>query len=347
MPQLRVLSAALALSLLAPALAIAQDAVEARDAVRAAIAEDLGLSFVTTIGPDQDIGLLAVDVQRSFTDPEEALYVPGSETDVAAIDGFVRANMGRVTHAWYTMDTHPRYYVGSKLYLKDQDGAPPPMFVDIDPNQMLDGTYVAANPHHQEDVEAYARCLLENGLSWNIWPDHGEQGATHWALHPTIEELFNAYAEHWASRTERAPDPMIVYKATNPHTEAFGAVQALCPTEDPATQTQQLWLDELRAHVEAGGVILAFGEAINFCVAGTLIPLVEAGIPAESIILAYDASSPIPIFEERTRAVLTQARDLGVRFAHVSNLTVEGGERMLSTGQPELNYALPHGHAHE
>lgn len=344
MRQIRVLSAALALLTAAPTASLAQDPVAARDSVRAAIAEDLGLEFVTAIPADQDIGLLSVDFQRSFTDPGEALYVPGSETDVAGVDAFVRANMGRVTHAWYTMDTHPRYYVGSKLYLKDKDGNPPPMFVDIDPNQMLDGTYVAANPHHQQDVEAYAHCLLEKGLSWNIWPDHGEQGAQSWSLHPTMEALFNAYTEHWSSRTERAPDPMIVYKATNPHTEAFGAVAALCPTDDPATQTQELWLDELRAHVEAGGVILAFGEAINFCVSGTLIPLVEAGIPAEAIILAYDGSSPIPIFEERTRQVLTQARDLGIRFARLEELKAEGEWRETSTGQPEVNYALPHAH---
>ena len=335
----RMVSVVLATMMMAvPALA--QDFSE-RDAVRAEIAEALGLDFVDTITADQDIGLLAVDFQRSFTDPDEALYVPGSESDVAAVAGFVRANMGRITHAWYTMDTHPRYYVGSELYLVDADGKPAPMFVDIDPQGMLDGTYKAANPQHQPQLEAYARCLLEKGLSWNVWPDHGEQGTLGWSLHPEIAAVFDDYTAHWAPRTTRAPDPMMVIKATNPHTEAFGAVEALCPNADPGTAVQALWLEELRAHVDAGGVVIAFGEAINFCVSGTLIPLAEAGIPAEALILAYDASSPIPIFAERTKEALSYARDLGIRFALLEDLAVEGHWRESSTGQPLVNYALP------
>ena len=338
----RTLAAILAPALVLPSLALAQPAFPERDAVRAALAEELALDFVTEIPAATDIGLLAVDFQRSFTDPEEALYVPGSESDVATVDAFVRANMGRITNAWYTMDTHPRYYVGSELYLVDASGEPAPMFVDIDPADVLSGAYKAANPFHQANAESYARCLQSKGLAWNVWPDHGEQGTLGWSLHPQIETLFDDYTAHWAPLTERAPDPMMVLKATNPHTEAFGAVEALCPGEDEATQRQDLWLEELKDFTDAGGVIVAFGEAINFCVAGTLIPLAEAGIPAEQIILAYDASSPIPIFAERTKAVLAHAKELGIRFALLSDLTVEGAWRETSTGQPLLNYALPH-----
>jgi len=338
MPLAAVAAAIAALAAAGPAAA---EEFPERDAVRAALAEELGLSFVDEIPADADIGLLAVDVQRSFTDPDEALYVPGSESDVAAVDRFVRQNVGRITHAWYTMDTHPRYYVGSELYLVSEDGSPAPMFVDIDPQEVLDGTLRAANPAHQDEAEAYARCLIANGLSWNVWPDHGEQGSHGWSLHPVIERLFDDYTGHWATRTTRAPDPMIVYKASNPHTEAYGGVEAVCPNEDPATQRQSLWLEELRAHVADGGVIVAFGEAINFCVSGTLIPLAEAGIPAEAIILAYDASSPIPAFEARTRQVLQRARDLGIRFARLDELSVAGEWRETSEGQPLVNYALP------
>lgn len=323
-------------------VAVAQNAVEERDRIRAELAEGLGLTFVETIPAEADIGLLAVDVQRSFTDPREALYVPGAETDIEVVNVFVRKNVGRITNAWYTMDTHPRYYVGSELYLIDADGNPAPLFTDIPPADIVSGSYRAANPNHQQRAERYANCLREKGLSWNVWPDHGEEGTQGWALHPTIETLFDDYTTHWATRTERAPDPMIVYKASNPHTEAFGGVSALCPNEDPHTQTQELWLDELRAHVGRGGVIVGFGEAINFCLSGTLIPLVEeAGIPAESIILAYDASSPIPVFAERTREVLQKARDLGIRFTLLEELEVAGEWRETSTGQPEINYALP------
>ncbi|MBM7070016.1 hypothetical protein [Actibacterium sp. 188UL27-1] len=327
-----------------PHLLHAQDALQERDRIRADIADQLGLDFVDTIPAAANIGLLAVDVQRSFTDPDAALYVPGSETDIAMVDSFVRTNMGRVTNAWYTMDTHPRYYVGSELYLVDGDGKPAPMFVDIDPAQVLDGTYTAANSHHQDDATAYAECLQANGLMWNVWPDHGEQGTHEWSLHPVMETLFDDYTTHWSTRTERAPDPMIVYKASNPHTEAFGAVAALCPSEDPATQTQNLWLDEIRAHVAAGGVVVAFGEAINFCVSGTLIPLAEAGIPAEALILAYDASSPIPAFADRTVAALERARELGIRFTQLETLAVEGAWRETSIGQPLVNYSLHHEH---
>ena len=336
----------LAAAALLPLAAAAQTAFPERDAVREDLARTLSLEFVTSIPDGADIGLLAVDFQRSFTDKEADLYVPGSETDVAAVDRFVHANIGRVTHAWYTMDTHPRYYVGSRLYLKDANGDPAPMFADIDPQKVLDGTYLAANPRHQADAEAYAACLADKGLAWNVWPDHGEQGSNGWSLHPAIEALFDDYTQYWSTRTERAPDPMIIYKATNPHTEAFGGVAAICPTEDPATQRQDLWLDELKAHVDAGGVIVAFGEAINFCVSGTLIPLVEEGIPAASIILAYDASSPIPIFADRTRDALARAKELGIRFARLDELTVEGPARETSTGQPLVNYALPHSHPH-
>lgn len=326
------------------AAANAQPAFPERDAVRAALAGELGLEFVTEIPADADIGLLAVDFQRSFTDPDEALYVPGSESDVAAVEAFVGAHLGRITNAWFTMDTHPRYYVGSELYLVDADGNPAPMFVDIDPAAVLDGTYRAANPNHQPNAEAYARCLAAKGLSWNVWPDHGEEGTDGWALHPGIERAFDAFTTYWAPRTRRAPDPMMVLKATNPHTEAFGGLEALCPNDDPATRPQSLWLDELKDFTDAGGVIVAFGEAINFCVSGTLIPLAEAGIPAEQIILAYDASSPIPIFAERTRAVLAQAKALGIRFTRLSDLTVDGAWRETSSGQPLLNYTLPQPH---
>lgn len=343
MTKTNTIIAALALSLM-PVMAAAQDALQERDRVRTEIAAQLRLDFVDTIPAAANIGLLAVDVQRSFTDPEAALYVPGSETDIDVVDGFVRAHMGRVTNAWYTMDTHARYYVGSELYLVDAEGAPAPMFVDIDPATVLDGTYRAANPRHQDKAEAYAECLQSNGLSWNVWPDHGEQGTHEWSLHPVIETLFDDYTTHWSTRTERSPDPMIVYKASNPHTEAFGAVAAICPNEDPATQIQSIWIDEIRAHVEAGGVVIAFGEAINFCVSGTLIPLAEAGIPAEALILAYDASSPIPIFADRTVEALERARELGIRFTRLEDLSVEGEWRETSTGQPEINYSLHHEH---
>ena len=328
-------------ALLTPHFALAQDFPD-RDATRAEIAATLGLDFVARIPAEADIGLLAVDVQRSFTVPDQALYVPGSESDVAVVDRFVRQNVGRITNAWYTMDTHPRYYVGSGLYLKDGEGNPAPMFVDIAPDAVLSGELEPVNPNHAAAAEAYAKCLLEKGLSWNVWPDHGEQGSLGWSLHPVIETLFDDYTAYWASRTERAPDPMMVMKATNPHTEAFGAVSALCPNEDdPGTQTQTLWLEELKAHAARGGVIVAFGEAINFCVSGTLIPLAEAGIPAESLILAYDASSPIPIFAARTVEALGRAKELGIRFTLLEDLAVDGEWRETSPGQPLVNYALP------
>ncbi len=314
-----------------------------RDAQRDQLAIDLGLQFITEIPADEKVGFFLVDPQKCFTVNTEPLYVPGSETDMEVLSRFFKNYTPFIRKFFISMDSHRTYYPGEPKFWRSvaDPNVHPGVFTQLDPDDILppNPIWEANNPNHQTQAEAYATCLKAQNEVVFIWPTHCVWGTDSWAQDEAVQKIMINYASYWMTRVgpTGAPNAMILLKAMSPFTEAFGAVQAVCPNADPSTQEQKLFVAEVK---KMDHLILA-GEALNFCVAAGL-ELIDFGVDPTKIIIAYDASSPIPVFDQRTRMVLQDAQNLGVRFANIcDSLVLQGDPPPLIEGMPLLNYTLP------
>lgn len=316
-----------------------------RDALRDQIADKLNLVFIETIPNTTEVGLFLVDFQNAFVKPGEPLAVPGATTDALNVKNFVDNNVGRILKFWASFDSHPDYYVGSTKFLKDAvSGDPAPIFVDIDPEFILNGTFIAQNSAHQPYADAYATCLQAQNLSWNVWPDHGIFGTESWAFFKDIEESATLFVEYWFDKIpfNSEAGPAVILKAQSPWTDQFGWPIAPCPNTDPSTQLQEAYVNETKAWTEAGNYIIFAGEALSFCVRNGIFPLIDQGVAAEKLILAYDSASPIPAFADLAEETIAKAQSLGVRFTLLESLVVEGEFRTSGPGQlTNHHYTLP------
>ncbi|MDA2919095.1 hypothetical protein MYX76_06315 [Desulfobacterota bacterium AH_259_B03_O07] len=306
-----------------------------RDELRQELIKKFRLRFVETIPANIKLGVYLVDPQVAFTVPGEPLYVLGAETDMDVIDRFVRNNTRSIRKLFISFDSHGKYYVGDPSFWVNRLDEHPALFSVIEPQDVLDGIWRAANPHHQQRAIDYANCLLGHDVIF-IWPEHGIVGSASHPANPTIEGAVKHWVSYWSSRTVLDPNPFWIFKALNSFTESFSGVHSECPNEDPNTQVARLLVDEM-AKLDT---IIVAGEAFNFCVSGAL-DLVDVGIDPSKLIVGFDASSPIESFRQRTFDDMEKALAHGIRFALLDELEVTGPFPEAIEGRPPVNYALP------
>lgn len=259
--------------------------------------------------------LLVIDPQNDFCDPRGSLYVPGAREDMARLADFVGRRGDAIEGIHVTLDQHHRHDIAHPGFWVGADGAPPPPFTVIGPDDVAAGRWRTADPRHRDWAARYTRALADNGrYALCVWPPHCLIGS--WG--GQVEAGLFAALGAWEER--RGVSVAYAVKGTNPLTEHYSAIRADVPlADDPGTQANRGLVEALGR----GGDLLVAGEALSHCVRFTVLDLLDAWPPerAGRVALLEDAMSSVGGFEAAGREFLAAAAARGVRRARCADFS--------------------------
>lgn len=257
------------------------------------------------------IGLLNIDVQNTFCNPDGELFVAGRSGTGAVDDSrrlveFIYTNLGRLTDISNTLDTHRAYAVFHPPFLVDDKGAHPAPFTLVTHQDVIDGVW-KASPFMasalgtnlmaaQAHLEHYTRALETAGrYALTVWPFHGLIGGKGHNMVPGVEEacFFHAIARGNQTHYE--------VKGTNPWTENYSVLgpEVLTTSGDkplPGAQRNATFVKKLLAF----DVLIIAGQAKSHCVAWTIDDLLNDIVQhdpalARKVYLMEDCTSPVVV----------------------------------------------------
>lgn len=231
--------------------------------------------------------LVIVDPQVDFHEGG-SLAVAGATADSKRLAQFITTNAENIAGISVTMDTHQRLHVGNALYWVNAEGASPAPFTIISSEDITAGKWKASIPENEARAAKYVKDLEAGGqFKVCIWPDHCIAGT---AGHNVQLDVMNAI-DHWARTTKSAPN--FIFKGQNEHTEAYSALKAEVPNEDPSTHLNtaaiNLW--------DSYDRVLFSGEAASHCVNFTCRDFVANRKNAEVVVLS-NCTSAVGGFEK-------------------------------------------------
>lgn len=263
------------------------------------------------------VGLLAIDVQNTFCDPNGELYVggmsgAGAVDDARRLVEFIYRNLGVLTNISATLDTHRIYAIFHSLFWVNVQGDNPAPFTMITHKDVVDGvwrpnplmtsalgiTLMAAQRH----VEHYTAELEKNGrYALTIWPYHGILGDKG---HSLVSGLAEAIAFHGMVR---GAQPGIEVKGTHPLVENYSVLGPEVTTLGNGTPVPRnvSFIEKLLRY----DALIITGQAKSHCVAWTIDDLlreVQAKDPemAKKIYLLEDCTTSIVVKDPVTGAVI-------------------------------------------
>jgi nicotinamidase-related amidase len=256
------------------------------------------------------VGLLLVDVQNTFCQPDGELFVAGRGGRGAVLDNvrlceFVYRNLGRITRVVVTLDTHMAAQVFHPLFWVDAQGDPPAPYTVITAADVDAGRY-RVNPELPSSLgladgaerEAFARHyvgeLARGGrFPLTVWPYHAMLGGIGHALVPAVEEavFFQSVARSAPARFE--------VKGSHALTEHFSALRPEVESDHRQRRTGGLARD-LVEELLGFDLLFVAGQAKSHCVAWTVEDLlreIRARDPrlARRVCLLEDCSSPVVV----------------------------------------------------
>ncbi len=271
------------------------------------------------------VKLLLIDPQRGFMDPEVTeeyngfsflkekvgeLYVEGAADDAGRIADFIREKGHVLTSITVTMDSHHVNHIANNTTWLTQDGigewVPPAPYTLVNVDDVESGKFRTRSPARNSIALDYVKALRDNKrYVLCLWPLHCLIGSPGFA----IEKRIYAALVEW--EIEYGRHVIKVTKGSNPNTEHYSAVMADVPDPtDPTTSLNKNFIDDLEKYDE----ILTGGEALNFCLANTVIDI--AKYISEDVVkkfrLLEDCSSPVPGFEQLTKVFMDTMKPKGM-----------------------------------
>jgi nicotinamidase-related amidase len=252
---------------------------------------------------------VVVDVQNTFCTPGFELFVAGRSGTGALDDSrrlceFVYRNLGSITQAFPTLDTHQPLQIFHPPLLIDGQGRHPEPFTIVSAADVDEGRW-RINPaaavglgldadYAQEHLRYYTHALDEGGkYSLTVWPFHAIRGGIGYAMVSAVEEaLFFLATARW---TPSGYQP----KGDNPLTEHYSMLGPEVEVDregEPLGRRNQSLLEEL---LRFDAVVIA-GQAKSHCVAWTIDdllsdPTVQSRHLAEKVYLLEDCTSPVVV----------------------------------------------------
>jgi nicotinamidase-related amidase len=251
------------------------------------------------------ICLLLVDCQNTFCTPGFELFVAGRSGTGALDDNrrlcsFLYRNLGAVTQAVVTLDTHQAFQIFHAPFLVDAEGRHPEPYTLVTPGDVAAGRWrvdpeaaelLGLGPGPAADhLRAYVDALAGGGkYELTIWPFHAMLGGIGHALVSAIEEalFFHAVARRSQTRFE--------IKGRQTLTEHYSV---LGPEVRRGADGQELGARNtaLVEHLLGFDAVLVAGQAKSHCVAWTVEDLLaDAPAIAPRLYLLEDCSSPVVV----------------------------------------------------
>lgn len=258
-------------------------------------------------------GLLIIDPQYDFCNPNGTLYVKGAELDMKRLGEFITSNFTELDDIYVTFDDHKRMDIAHPMWWSNGQSELPDPFTVITYADVLAGKWFARIPEYQVWSELYLKKLEDQGnYSHIIWPYHciaGTQGAS---MDKTIEEALEVWGDY------KCTFPEIIRKGMNPLTEHYSAVKAEVDTDDRDTQINA----DLVAELQLFDTIYVAGEAFSHCVANTVRDLVRYGVDPKNIIILKDCTSNVENYEAFGEAFQREMECIGMRFLNSGDINV-------------------------
>jgi nicotinamidase-related amidase len=264
-----------------------------------------GLKAVAT--DRKKVGVLFIDVQETFCNPDGELFVGGAVEDAQRSAEFIYRNLGIITGLNFTLDTHLAYEVFHAPFLINDAGQNPPPFTMVSHEDVRKGVW-KASPFMasalnvnlmaaQQQLKHYTGELEKSGrYALLVWPFHAMFGGKGHSLVSGLEEaaFFHAIA--------RGAQTHLEVKGTNPWTENYSVlgpeVRALFNGTPVPRNTG--FIDKLLEY----DYLAIGGQAKSHCVAWTIEDLLNE-------ILAKDPelARKVYLLEDCTSPVITPAMD--------------------------------------
>jgi nicotinamidase/pyrazinamidase len=215
--------------------------------------------FTAASRDHEKIALILVDYQYDFVDPSGALYVPGSEHDIARFLTWFYRNAHKITSIYASLDTHlPFQIFFSSWWKSGETGEPPEPGTTISVEDVIEGVWV---PVFQKELDwsvQYVKSLkLKAKKDLMIWPYHTMEGTMGHQLSPPISE---AIAWHSAARKTQ---PSYIVKGRPIRSEYYGIFGP--EVTDPQDAESSLNIALLDAIMRYEKIYVA-GEAKSHCV---------------------------------------------------------------------------------
>lgn len=226
---------------------------------------------------DVSIILSVIDCQIDFTNPEGALFVPGSVGDTDRLNRFIYGHVGSISHVVASLDSHylfqpfhPLNWVAGPKPTSRADGTPyqegdhPDPFTIITLRDVRNGSWLALR--FPKKMQTYLEGLEGNAKKQLcIWPLHCILGTPGHAWDPAFAE---ALTFHAACRNNQYD---ATTKGMSQLSEHYGILQAEVGfPEDPNTQLNTQVLTKWE---QADAVYFA-GQAKSHCCLATLEQIV-------------------------------------------------------------------------
>lgn len=258
-----------------------------------------------------------IDPQQDFMDlPDSALPVPGATKDMDTVASIVQKWGHEFEDIHVTMDTHQRLAIFHPMFIRDKKGNMPPVFTAISHDEVMNGTWKAFHPVHQDWLEEYTQKLEEQGkFSLFIWPYHCLFGS--WG-HNVYKPLWDTLQEWEVKNNARVN---YVQKGHNPFTEHYSAVKAeVIRDDDETTNLNNKFLDML-SNPEVD-IILSSGEALSHCWAFTLGDVADyfSKEDIKKLYLVEGTSSPVGGFEDAGVEAIKNMKAKGMQVIPAANI---------------------------
>ena len=249
--------------------------------------------------------LLLVDVQNTFCTPGFELFVRGRSGTGALDDNrrlceFVHRNLGAITQAVVTMDTHQAFQIFHAPFLVDANGRHPDPYTlvsaadvaggrwQVDPDAAEVSGLEPGRAH--EHLRFYVETLAAGGrYELTVWPFHAMLGGIGHALVSAIEEALFFHAIARKSQTH------FELKGRRPLTEHYSVLgpEVLHGVRGEPLGTRNTALVATLLGFDA---VIVAGQAKSHCVAWTVEDLLsDAPEIAPRLYLLEDCTSPVVV----------------------------------------------------
>jgi nicotinamidase-related amidase len=230
------------------------------------------------------VALVAVDMQNTFCTPGFELFVGGRSGRGALDDStrlceFVYSNLGSITQAFPTLDTHQILQIFHPIMLVDEEGNHPAPFTLVTAADVEAGRWrmnpaaadgLGLDPDYAERHLLYYTRALEEGGKYNltIWPFHAIRGGIGYALVSALEEALVFHAMTRFSPGGYQP------KGDNPLTEHYSMLGPEVETDEEGESLGRRNQPLIKELLRYDAVVIA-GQAKSHCVAWTIQDLLE------------------------------------------------------------------------
>lgn len=254
--------------------------------------------------------LLLIDPQYDFCNPAGKLYVPGAEDDMTRLATMITDNINLIDAINVTLDSHQTVHIAHPIWWTNSKAEHPTPFTIITNADVVNGTWRATQPKMQKWSSEYVESLEKNGrYPLCVWNPHcliGSVGAT-------IDENLYPALLAWENKFKKIN---FVPKGTCFKTEHYSAVKAdIEVSGDPTTMLNIQLINMLKT----GHDILIAGEALDYCIANTIMDIADEFSDEEvkRFVLLEDATSSVnaPGAEHLAKEFLDKMTARGMRIS--------------------------------